>query len=148
MGFPRMRCPFAQTWIRLPHNSWRGITKKDTSEKLKSEVVLGGAVAEGTIAPSGTWWTTLGPRAINVNVTGSTLEQQQVSNGILTLLGVEFAVKYGADHDVLKCAATRWRSSRSIRLHLGERMDSCRKNGQVCRLATQTRSGVITMRNC
>lgn len=147
MGFPRMRCPFAQTWIKLPHSSWRGITKKDTSEKLKREVVLGGAVAEGTIAPSGTWWTTLGPMAINVNLTVSILGQP-LGNGILTLLSVEFAVKYRADHDGLKCAATRWRRSGSIRLHLGECMDSCRNTGQVCGLATQARSDDSTMRDC
>jgi inosine-uridine nucleoside N-ribohydrolase len=30
------------------------MTKKDISEKLKRVVVLGGAVGEGTMAPSGT----------------------------------------------------------------------------------------------
>jgi hypothetical protein len=32
------------------------------SEKVKNGDVCGEAVAEGTMAPSGTWWTTLGPK--------------------------------------------------------------------------------------
>lgn len=56
-----MRYPFVQTWSRLPHSSCRGITKKDMSGKVKKGPCWGEAVGEGTMAPSGTWWTTLGP---------------------------------------------------------------------------------------
>lgn len=57
-----------------------------------------GAVAEGTMAPSGTWWTTLGPGTVSLSwivVMGSI-------DYFITLLGVEFAVEYGPDHDESK----------------------------------------------
>lgn len=57
-----MRNPFVHACIRFPHSSWRGITKNEISENLKNGSCEG-AVVEGTMAPSGTWWTTLGPVA-------------------------------------------------------------------------------------
>lgn len=54
-GDPSILCPPVQTWMRFPHSSCRGMTKKETSEKLKRGEDPGGAVGEGTIAPSGTW---------------------------------------------------------------------------------------------
>jgi hypothetical protein len=36
------------------------MTKNEMSEKVKKRGCAG-AVEEGTIAPSGTWWTTFGP---------------------------------------------------------------------------------------
>lgn len=59
-----MRWPFVQTWIKFPQSSWRGITKKEISEKVRKRGCEG-AFAEGTMAPSGTWWTTLGPVGVN-----------------------------------------------------------------------------------
>lgn len=86
-----MRFPLLQTWIKFPQSSWRGITKKEMSEKVRKRGCEG-AVVDGTMAPSGTWWTTLGPWL-----------QLGLSRNIehldgLTLLGVEFAVEDGFDH--------------------------------------------------
>lgn len=57
-----------------------------------------GAVAEGTIAPSGTWWTTLGPEDGVSSVSYGMKLEVEIYLNRLTLLRVEFAVKDSFDH--------------------------------------------------
>jgi len=45
------------------------------------------------MAPSGTWWTTLGPDGVSDNRNCENWERW------LALLGIEFAVEDGFDHD-------------------------------------------------
>lgn len=66
------------------------------SEKVRKRG-CDGAVAEGTIAPSGTWWTTLGPKDRSGQLT-ALLESQVGLINLLTLLGVELAVEDRFDH--------------------------------------------------
>lgn len=67
------------------------------SEKVKKGACCGEAVGEGTMAPSGTWWTTLGPNLI-VSV-AILLGEWQIMSFLFTFLGVEFAIEYCLYHD-------------------------------------------------
>ena len=59
------------------------------SEKVKKGACCGEAVGEGTMAPSGTWWTTLGPIHVSV-VRFFDFEDDEF---LFTFLGVEFAIE-------------------------------------------------------
>lgn len=64
------------------------------SEKVRKRGCEGAAV-DGTIAPSGTWWTTLGPFFFESVSNNISLAHAQ---GNLTLLSVEFAVENSLNH--------------------------------------------------
>lgn len=63
------------------------------SEKVRKRGCEG-AADEGTMAPSGTWWTTLGPIRVSIFLSCSLARTQ----GNLTLLSVEFAVENSLNH--------------------------------------------------
>jgi len=70
------------------------------SEKVKNGACWGEAVGEGTMAPSGTWWTTLGPvQVVSRKILG------QIVSFLFTFLGVELAVEDCFYHDAQSALA-------------------------------------------